>query len=225
MASRRFLSLFLNVWRGYSVDAIYAPRQAVYDASNKFGRANLLLVRTTSHTETAATQLAGKLQEAFQQNNIEIAQIETMAQTRKTLDNTFSMLVYMLLALAVIIAMVGGIGLMGSLSISVIERTKEIGVMRAIGARSGNILSMFVIEGVVQGLMSWAIAIPLSMILTPVLSDAMGTIMFSAHLDYRYNLGAIWAWLIAVLVIAVLASIIPAINATRVNVRQSITYE
>jgi len=46
----------------------------------------------------------------------------------------------MMLALSVIVALVGGIALMGALSIGVIERTKEIGVLRAVGARSQTIL-------------------------------------------------------------------------------------
>jgi len=53
--------------------------------------------------------------------------------------------------LAIIVAVVGGIALMGALSISVVERTKEIGVLRAVGARSGTITGMFVMEGLVQG--------------------------------------------------------------------------
>jgi putative ABC transport system permease protein len=114
---------------------------------------------------------------------------------------------------------------MGSLSISVIERTKEIGVMRAIGAGSGNILSIFIIEGVVQGLISWGIAVPLSMLLAPALANAMGMAMFKAQMDFQYNYGAIWIWLVVILAVAVLASMIPSYSATQVNVRQSITYE
>jgi ABC-type antimicrobial peptide transport system permease subunit len=63
---------------------------------------------------------------------------------------------------AVIIAGVGGIDLMGSLSSSMIERTHEIGVIRAIGARFPTIMGRFVLEGLFQGLLSWLLAILLS---------------------------------------------------------------
>lgn len=58
-----------------------------------------------------------------------------------------------------IIALVGGIALMGALAIGVIERTKEIGVLRALGARSRTVMSLFVMEGNLHGLLSWAIAV------------------------------------------------------------------
>jgi putative ABC transport system permease protein len=130
----------------------------------------------------------------------------------------------LLLALAVIVALVGGIGLMGSLSISVVERTREIGVMRAVGARSRVMLGMFLMEGVLQGVLSWAIVAPLSFALGKPLANALGQAMFSANLDYQYNLRAVMVWLVIILVISSLASILPARNATRISVRESLVY-
>ena len=69
--------------------------------------------------------------------------------------NQFSTVVGMLIGLAALVATVGGIGLAGSLSIGVVERTREIGVLRAIGARSRTLMGIFMMEGALQGLMSW----------------------------------------------------------------------
>jgi putative ABC transport system permease protein len=129
-----------------------------------------------------------------------------------------------LLALAVIVALVGGIGLMGALSISVVERTKEIGVLRAVGARSGTIIAMFVMEGVLQGLFSWMMAVPISFLIGQFMAKTLGQVMFSANLDYRYNYSAVLIWLVVVAVISTLASILPARNATRISVRASLAY-
>jgi putative ABC transport system permease protein len=130
----------------------------------------------------------------------------------------------MLLALSVIIALVGAIALMGALSIGVIERTKEIGVLRAIGARSRTILGIFVMEGILQGLTSWLIAVPLSILVSPPAASVMGHIMFGATLDYQYNWLAVGVWLGIVVVISILASIFPARGATRISVRDSLAY-
>jgi len=130
----------------------------------------------------------------------------------------------MMLALSVIVALVGGIALMGALSIGVIERTKEIGVLRALGARSSTILGIFIMEGILQGLLSWLIAIPISWLASPFVANALGHAMFGATLDYQYNWDAVLLWLGIVLGISILASILPARGATRISVRDSLAY-
>lgn len=217
--------VYLFFSSGFSVDAIYAPREAVYAATKKNGKGGTLLVRTTDHSLDATTRVAGDLGVLFQERNIAVYSTETTPNLKRTSDNSFAIVVMMLLVLALIVALVGGIGLTGALSISVIERTKEIGVMRAIGARSPTILGMFVMEGVLQGVLSWVIAAPISMLVTPFMANALGQTLFQSGLEYQYNFGAMFAWLALVLVIAALASLIPAGNAARVNVRQSLTYE
>ena len=130
----------------------------------------------------------------------------------------------MMIALSIIVAVVGGIALMGALSIGVIERTREIGVLRAVGARSHTILGIFVMEGVLQGLISWLIAVPLSILVSPLLADRLGNALFGATLDYQYNGLAVVIWLVIIVVISILASILPARGATRISVRDSLAY-
>jgi putative ABC transport system permease protein len=130
----------------------------------------------------------------------------------------------MMLALSVIVALVGGIALMGALSIGVIERTKEIGVLRAVGARSRTILGIFIMEGILQGLLSWLIALPVSWFTSPLLARALGVAMFGATLDYEYNWQAVGLWFIFIVVISAIASILPANSATRISVRDSLAY-
>ena len=113
---------------------------------------------------------------------------------------------------------------MGALSIGVIERTREIGVLRAIGARSKAILNIFVMEGVLQGLLSWLIAIPISLITSPMVAVSLGKAMFGATLDYQYNWSAVGAWFALVIIISIVASILPARGATRISVRDSLAY-
>jgi putative ABC transport system permease protein len=113
---------------------------------------------------------------------------------------------------------------MGALSIGVIERTKEIGVLRAVGARSHTILGIFVTEGVLQGLLSWLVAVPISLVTSPLVATSLGIAMFSAKLDYQYNWAAIGVWLGVVIIISVAASILPARGATQISVRDSLAY-
>ena len=110
------------------------------------------------------------------------------------------------------------------MSINVLESTREIGVMRAVGASNGSIYQIFITEGVVVGVASWALgvlmSVPLSVLLTRALESAMGF-----PLSFAFSVQGVAAWLGFVIVISVLASLLPAYRAARVSVAEAIAYE
>ncbi len=209
---------------GFNPDTIYAPQDALLDAANTYNRGNTLLVRTNEHDSPSVNAVTAQLKDAYDGRKMKLAATQTEPDIRRTNDFQFSIVINFLLALAVIVAIVGGIALMGALSIGVVERTKEIGVLRAIGARSRTITGMMVMEGVLQGLLSWLIAVPLSFLVAKPMADLLGKVMFNANLDYAYNFPAVGIWLAIILVISILASAVPARSATRVSVRESLAY-
>ena len=205
-------------------DNLYAPQAAIFRATTKHNVGRDLLIRTQNAGPIRTEAITAQLKDMFERRNWDIADSQTIDEDRSFFDNFFAQYIPMLMALAVIMAIVGGIGLMGSLSISVTERTREIGVMRAIGAKTPVIMGMLMLEGTVQGLISWAAALPLSFILGQPLAALMGEAMFDIALDYRYNLEAVLMWLLLVVAISVLASVMPARNATTISVRESLAY-
>jgi putative ABC transport system permease protein len=208
----------------FSNDAIYAPLDTVYRATNKINRGGLLHVRTTSHAESFVDNVTAQLKDQFEQRNLKLSYSQTEIEIGRRALSQFGIFISMLMALAVIIAIVGGIGLMGALSISVVERTTEIGVLRAVGARSHTIMGMFMMEGVLQGVLSWALAVLVSMGVARFVAAAMGQAIFNMELSYQYNYSAVGVWLLIVVVISTLASVVPARNATRISVRSSLAY-
>jgi putative ABC transport system permease protein len=221
------IGLYQEIVVGYnfSTDAVYAPQQAVFKATKKHNKARLLFARTHFHDKDYVDAVADQLKDLYETRNMDVEYSQAIYKERQEADSQFGATMNTLLALAVIVALVGGIGLMGSLSISVVERTREIGVMRAIGAGSARLMSMFVTEGVLQGLFSWALAVPTSFVLARPMANALGQAMFEANLDLAYNYEAVIIWLMTVLVISTLASILPARNATVISVRESLAYE
>jgi putative ABC transport system permease protein len=209
---------------GFAADSIYAPQETLFRLAKKYNQASRVLIRTTSHDGAFTKEVTKQLKEIFERHNLQVSGSETQADLRGTNEWQFSLVTNMLLALSVILAMVGAIALMGALSIGVIERTKEIGVLRAIGARSRTILGIFVMEGVLQGVMSWLIAVPISIAVSPTAASQLGRVMFGATLDYQYNWLALGTWLGIVVLVSILASILPARGATRISVRDSLAY-
>jgi putative ABC transport system permease protein len=120
---------------------------------------------------------------------------------------------------------VGGLGLAITMSLNVIERTREIGVLRAIGATNGVVRRVVVLEGLVIGLISWALAVPCSVPLSIWLGDSLGLSLLARPLGYIFSWNAVGLWLVIMLAIAVLASIVPAQTAARLTIREALAYE
>ena len=116
-----------------------------------------------------------------------------------------------------LLAIVGGISLMGTLSINVLERTREIGVMRAIGASNGDIQWIVIAEGAAIGLISWLFSLLLAIPLTSVLVIGVGKAVLQAPIPYIYGMSGALTWLIGILLIAAVSSALPARQASRLT--------
>jgi putative ABC transport system permease protein len=132
-------------------------------------------------------------------------------------------LVFALGFIASIMVVVGLLGLSSSLGVSVTERTREFGIMRAIGAPAATIRWMVVAEAVCTALVSWVVAIvaasPLSRIVGRVL-DSTGNQELQVHL----SAGGVSLWLAVLMIGAVSVSLWPAIHASRLLIRQSLSF-
>jgi putative ABC transport system permease protein len=119
---------------------------------------------------------------------------------------------------------VGGIALSGVLSLSVLERRREIGVMRAIGASSWAIARLFIGEGLLLGLLSWLIALPLSIPAGILMAQGLGAAI-QGEIVYKYTPTGALYWLAIIVVLSITASWLPARGATRISVRDSLAYQ
>lgn len=183
-----------------------------------------LRVVASQHDPTSQADIYKALQTRFDEDHIKITmqtRNESITNGRRQTD----ILIYLLLFMAVLIALVGGLGLTGTMSMNVLERTREIGVLRSIGAESGVISQMVVVEGLLIGLISWALAIPLAIPLTHLLDNRLGSALMTLPLTYILSIDGIFIWLVVVLVLSSIASLLPARNATRLTVRDVLAYE
>src|SRR5262249_56462220 len=108
--------------------------------------------------------------------------------SQRALDRTnFGLIVTFLLVMAILLAVVGGLGLTGMLSINVLERSREIGVLRAIGAGPGDLVRLVTVEGLTVAVLRWPVSVPLALPVGRVLSSAVGRLFLGAPLDYHYS--------------------------------------
>jgi len=177
------------------------------------------------HDPTYQTELAKAIKGHFDSRGLQVRRTETIASIRETIEYQFGIIVIFLSIMAILIALVGGLGLMGTMSINVIERTREIGVMRAVGASDGSVVKVFVVEGIFIGVLSWFVGAVLALPVGKLLSDAVGAAFLEEPLNYTFSTKGTLLWLVIVVVLAALASILPAWNASRLSVREVLAYE
>ena len=130
-----------------------------------------------------------------------------------------------LLIMAVLTAIVGSIGLMGTMSMNVMDRTREIGVMRAIGASDRAVMNLVMLEGVLIGLISWVLGTLLAVPISKLLSDTIHMAVFDARSEFTFTPTGPLAWLGVVLLLSIMASVIPARSAARLTIREALAYE
>jgi putative ABC transport system permease protein len=189
------------------------------------GRAGVVVTVTQQRDPASQAAAALALEEHFKSLGMAVYSRQTSTDERNQIIAQFNVLIMFLMIMAVLLALVGAIGLTGTMSLNVLERTREIGVMRAVGASDGSVFQIVVIEGLLIGLISWFCGAILALPLGKLLSSAIGSITFRNSLDYAYSASGLAAWLVIASVLAVLASLLPAAKASRVSVRDVLAYE
>ena len=184
-------------------------------------------IQITTNQPDAAGQIAvaKQLETIFKDAGYNVTQIQTVADLRAQIEVMFNFLVSFLLVMAVVLAIVGGLGLMGTMSINVLERVREIGVMRAIGASDGAILRMVMVEGMLIGLISWFVAVCIAFPLSKILSDQVGIQLFQSPLSFAFSFTGVTIWFLLAVTLAAIASFLPARGASRLTVREVLAYE
>jgi len=142
-----------------------------------------------------------------------------LIEQAKSSVNTFVVMLYVLLGLALIIAI---LGIVNTLALSVLERTRELGLVRAIGMRRAQVVQMVTVESVVIAVFGALLGV--------VVGGLLGVAIVRALADEGINVvavpwGSIGTFMALAVVIGLFAAIVPAIRAARTNVLSAIAYE
>ncbi len=212
--------------------------------TNQNGLVKTLAVVTKDRSTNAHRMVAKDLGRAFEEKGagsvlnehrgrggatrlpaIDIASLTSIYDIQRILEDHFVVLTMLLLFMSGLIVIVGGLGLMTTMSVQVIERTREIGVMRSIGASSHELLKIIGVEGLVVGMLSWLVALILALPLSRHVGDLFGMIFLQTTLDFAVSPIAFVLWLGVVVLFSMVASFFPARNATRLTVKGTLAYE
>ncbi|MCJ7536782.1 MAG: ABC transporter permease [Anaerolineales bacterium] len=203
----------------------YANFDFVANKVNLPNQANSFRI-ITDHTEGASLQtLIQRIDRQLEDKGYAVQSIQGGDTMRESAGTAVNTLIIFLLIMAILTAFVGSIGLMGTMSINVLERTREIGVMRTIGAVDFVVMQSVVIEGLVIGLITWVIAIGLSYPISYALLNIIGQAMAGSTFALIFTPLGVVLWLAVVIVLSIIASVMPARNAARLTINEVLAYE
>ncbi len=151
--------------------------------------------------------------------------VQTSEDLLKHLNSILNVVKVVLIGIAAISLLVGGIGIMNTMYTAVLERTGEIGIMKAIGARNSEILQMFLIESGMLGLMGGAIGVIVGIAIAKGVEVAakayFKTNLLKAYLPWYLIAGA----LLFAFIIGSLSGLLPAYQASRKSPIEALRYE
>ncbi|NUO51213.1 MAG: FtsX-like permease family protein [Polyangiaceae bacterium] len=186
------------------------------------GRVQMLLVQSSDDqtVDRATTQIEGILR---QRHKIAAEDppdfgIRTQAEIRKSNEETFATLTALLSSVAAISLLVGGIGVMNVMLVSVTERTREIGIRMAIGARQGDILIQFLIEAIVLCLVGGLLGLALGLGSIALLAKSLGW-------PFVIPASAIVASLVTSAFVGIVFGFLPARRASNLDPIDALRYE
>jgi putative ABC transport system permease protein len=189
------------------------------------GMVNRLGLALDNTDPDAISVLKADLDRNLEQQGIRARGSATKAESRFGFDQHRLMIYVFLIVMSAIVGGVGGLGLMTTMSLNVLERRREMGVMRALGATPRIVWLMIVAEGVVIGLLSWAIAALLAWPVSKAIGDSFVQMLFHSGLDFTFEPVGLLIWLLVSIGLSALASFLPAWRASRITVREALAYE
>jgi putative ABC transport system permease protein len=145
-----------------------------------------------------------------------------LAVLRTAIGDHVGILIFALMAMAAVMAVVGMLGLGSTMSVNVVERTRELAVMKTIGATPGRITRMVVAEALFVGGLSFALAFTLSVPLTLLVDRLVGNLGFLAPLPLALVPGAALLWLALIALFSPLTTLLPARRAASLTVREAL---
>jgi putative ABC transport system permease protein len=193
--------------------------------TNRLGEASSVFITLAPAAPYDMEETAKLLETRLDEAGLDVARVMTVARIRAFTGSFFDIIISLLLVMGVLIASVGALGLAGTMSTNVLERTREIGVMRAIGATDNTVLRIVLVEGMLIGLLSWLVGAALAFPAGYAMSNAVGLALFQSPLTYIFSANGVTQWLFIVLFLATIASYLPAHSASRLTVREVLAYE
>jgi putative ABC transport system permease protein len=204
---------------------MYISTEAYAHAVGEAGLTQALRIGLEKSDDDAAIRIAATIEQSLERAGFKVIESTSQVQVGRALAGHLFILIFILIMMSILMAIVGVLGLASAMATSVLERTREFAVMRAIGAGKGSILRTVIGEGLFIAALSVLVASVLSVPFTMWIATLIGTASLGPAMGVLLSATAIPLWLAIALASAALASGYPARRAARMTIRDALDYQ
>ncbi|MBN1430074.1 MAG: ABC transporter permease [Anaerolineae bacterium] len=210
----------------FSRGAVYVPIDTFGRLNGTLGRANYVAAATSTRDTDMQSQIMQTAADELRNGGVPVGAVFNGAQMRTLYVFVVKVMIALMMSMAVLLGVIGGLSLAGMMSLNVIERTREIGVMRAIGARNRDVWGIVITEGVAIGITGALLGAVAAIPFGSLLATGIGMALTGGEpIPFQYSLVGALLWLAISAILAALSSLQPAYAASRVAVRDALAYE
>jgi putative ABC transport system permease protein len=201
---------------------VYLPQARLARAMGAPGEARLFRISTEAQDSGERARIVAAVEAELAANGAAVQSVLPLAEHRTAIGDHVLVLIRTLVAMAAIFAFVGALGLASAMGTSVVERTREIGVMRTLGATPRRLVRMLLGEALALAGVSFVLACALSVPLTVAVGVVVGKLGFLAPLPLVLAPGAALAWLGILVPVAAAATLVPARRAAALRIVEAV---
>jgi ABC-type antimicrobial peptide transport system permease subunit len=216
----------IGVMKEFGGAAIYLPADAYRALVPTTGTlVNTGFVGLKEPNEKNLGLLMRNLESHFDTAGVAVRDIRSAKLASRVIRGHLDVIVATLLVVAVFMLLVSSLGMASAMAATVVERTRELGVLRAIGGQPAAIRTLLGSESLAIALLGWLLALLAAQPVSRALSDYFGTALVEYPFDYQGSLAGAGLSLALTILLSGLATLAPARLATRQPIRQAIAYE
>lgn len=208
----------------FSPPTVYVNKSLLAEWPQMQGKMNSVLIKFKP-ASLDISDGSHQLEQWFQTKNYPVNLVFRKDQYKERVIDHLVVITTMLIMITLLLILVGGLGLITTMEINIVERLRELAIIRAIGVTNRKLYQLIITEGFMIGFLSWGLALVLSVPVSYYLGNKFFNIFFETTLNFKVSITGMVLWLVIILSFSAVAVLIPARKANQQSVATGLAYE
>ena len=204
---------------------VYVSRSILDEWPEMKGKSNSILLAFKKSNNLDLTSNTKELEQWFKTKQYPVSIVFRKDLYEGRVIDHLVVITTMLIMVTLLLIVVGGLGLITTMGINIMERLRELAILRAIGVTNRDMYQLIVSEGFIIGALSWVIALVISFPLSYYIGNKFFNIFFETTLNFNVSIVGIVLWLGIIVVFSAVAVLVPVRSVNKKNVVDGLSYE